>query len=94
MAAAAPPLWAHQVGLKPMTEARQTRAANYAIKREHGFKCAQCGAPDGVLAVTEKATGQATTRCERCLDKRSHEPRPNQFLQAREEQERQKANRR
>lgn len=70
-----------------MTEARRIRAGNYAVKRRHAFKCAECGADDRILAVTVRAepegsAGRYSTRCERCLDRRAHEVHPRQWDEA------------
>lgn len=63
---------------------RQTRRDNYRIKRANDFACAECGRHDGILAVTERATGALTTRCEHCLDRRTDEVRPGQWDEAAE----------
>lgn len=65
-----------------MIESRQIRAENYAAKRANAFKCAECGADDQILVVTEKTTGELTTRCERHLDRRRFDVRPRQFDEA------------
>lgn len=63
-----------------MTDAqREARVGNYATKKAAAFKCAACGADDGILAVVEKTTGELMTRCEPCLDRRTHEIRPGQW---------------
>lgn len=61
---------------------RKARAVNYAVKRDNDFQCASCGANDSILVVEEKTTGELTTRCEGCLDRRSFDIRPHQWDEA------------
>lgn len=58
---------------------RAVRIDNYRAKAAADFRCGKCGTTNRVLAVTLKATGDLSTRCEGCLDLRSDVVRPLQF---------------
>jgi hypothetical protein len=66
---------------------REQRAVNYRVKREHEFRCAECGRAAPCQAVVVKATGELSTRCDPCLDRRTDEVLPHQWADAAERED-------
>lgn len=61
---------------------REQRIVNYRIKRDHGFRCAGCQRAAPCQAVLIRSTGELSTRCDTCLDRRTDEVLPHQWADA------------